>query len=120
MGLFLSGIDNCRGNLVGNMFDCLSDCSSFISGSSSSAFIDECLHDFSEEYLLLNMDFEVECWILSESTNEAISCKKGCCGRDVMNFGYEGFPHWKSVDVSECFTEAPFNGFHFISHFQLF
>src|SRR5437667_10052313 len=73
------------------MVDCLSYRSSFVSASGSSAFIDEGLHDFSEEYILLNMNLEVECSILSKSANEAVSCEKVCRGGDFMNFRYEGF-----------------------------
>lgn len=91
---------------------------SFVSGSGSFPFIDEGLHDSSEEYVLLNMDLEVECGILSESRNEAVSCKKSCCRRDFMNFRYESFPRRKSVDISVRFTGAPFDSLHSIGHLQ--
>ena len=74
------------------MFDCLSYRSSFICDCSSSPLIDEGFHDFGEEYILLNMELEIEYWILSESANKAVSCEKGCRGGD--------FTRWKSVDVS--------------------
>ena len=44
--------------------NCLSYYSSFVSGSGSSAFIDKCFHDFSKEDWLLEMNLEVERWIL--------------------------------------------------------
>jgi hypothetical protein len=62
------------------------------------------LHDFGEEYILLSMELDVECWILGESANEAVSRKKGCCGRDSVNFRSKGFPCWKSVDILERFV----------------
>ena len=85
---------------------------SSFSGSRSSLFFDEGFHDFGEEYVLLDMDLEVEFWILSKSANEAVSCKKGCRSGNFMNFRYEGFPYWKSVNISESFTKAPFDSFH--------
>lgn len=55
------------------------------------------------------MNLEIECWILDESVNEAVSCEKRCCGRDFIKFRYEYFPYWKSIDISEYFTQAAFD-----------
>ena len=39
----------------------------------------------------VNMDLNVESWILSESAKEAVSRKKGSCRRDSVNFRYKRF-----------------------------
>ena len=95
VGLFLSGVDNCWGNPVGNvqLFVWLFE---FHQWKQFLCVYRRMSSWFSEEYLLLNMDFEVKYWILSESTNEAISCQKGWCGRDFINFG------WGLPTLEEC------------------
>src|SRR5437667_12830686 len=52
--------------------NCLSYHSSFVSGSGSSPFIDKCFHDFSKKDWLLEMNLEVERWILCECSNKAL------------------------------------------------